>query len=107
MRLVHKLSKRTTVEADGDSIKDLFKAISAAGEVFSVTTCGNCQSEDVAYRVRHVEGNDFFEVVCRGCNHTFSFGQHRTGNSLFPKTRDADGRPLPKGGWSRYVPEKS
>lgn len=107
MRLTKKLSSTATIQLESDSVKDLFRDLGMASEVFAIDTCGNCQSQDVVYRVRHVEGNDFFEVVCRGCQHSFSFGQHRTGNTLFPKVRDADGRPLPKGGWSRFDPKKS
>jgi len=96
---------RLTVKTIGDSQKDLFRALAVIQEVFEAETqCGCCQSEAIHFQVRSVDKFEYFELVCRACTARFEFGQHRNGQSLFPKRRDENGNLLPHGGWRIWKP---
>lgn len=101
---------RLSVEVEGQNQKEVFKGLAVFEEVFSEQKCGNCNSEDVKFVVRTVmSGNkkfDFYEVQCKKCFCRLSFGQHTEGNTLFPKRKDEDGKPIPNHGWVKFVPEE-
>lgn len=81
--------------------KDLFKQLAAFTEVFSDESCGKCKSGDVAYVVRNVEDNDFYEKKCKSCGAKLAFGSHKKGDTLFPKRKDGDSWLLDSG-WVKY-----
>lgn len=94
-----------TLEAVGDSHKDIFKQLCSLQEVFDQRTCGKCKETSLRFVVRNVEDNDFFELHCNECRARLSFGQHKKGDSLFPKRKDSDGEWLPNNGWMKYNPD--
>jgi len=73
-------------EIDGD-VKEAFKQLAEFQEVFDETSCKLCKSENIHFVVRTIEGNDFYELKCRDCFGKLAFGQHKVGNSLFPKRK--------------------
>lgn len=90
---------RLIIKVEADKQKDLFREIAVAQEIFDAEErCGLCSSTRIHFRVRTVEANEFFELACLQCDARFEYGQHRTGNTLFPKRRTDDG-PLPNRGW--------
>ena len=59
--------------------------------VRSGRTQGSWGQGRVYYRVRTVEGNDFYEMACNKCGAKLAYGQHKTGGGLFPKRKKEDG----------------
>jgi hypothetical protein len=97
VKIVHKLSKNTQVEIEASTQIEAFEKLGALSEVFGQSACGHCESANIHPRVRVVEGGHKYpEWACRDCGATLSYGQHRSGGTLFPK-----------GAWSIYRPEKS
>lgn len=94
---------RLTLKVQAEKQKDLFRQVAIAQEVFdSETECGCCNSDRIHFQVRTVDSMEFFELICLGCGARFEFGQHKNGNSLFPKRRDEHGALLPNRGWARW-----
>lgn len=87
---------------DGKDDKELFERLSEVQEVFGQGKCGACQSEDVKFVVREVDGNKFYEVVCNACRAKLGFGQHKKGNTMFPRRKDGDGNYIPNKGWEKW-----
>jgi hypothetical protein len=106
MKIVFRASERLTVEVDADNQKELFKAMSAAQELVGEAKCGACGSENLRFVVRHVEGNDYYELRCADCGAVLQFGQHKAGGTLFPRRKDKEGNWLPNRGWTKYQPSK-
>ena len=95
---------RVSVEFDGNSQKEFVKQIAAFEEVFGETKCGKCDSENIKFVVRTVNGNDYYELRCNDCGAKLAFGQQREGGGLFPKRKDDDGW-LPDNGWVKWNKE--
>ncbi len=96
---------RLTIEAQGETIKDLFRELATADEVFAAESeCGICGSPDIGMQVRTVDSYQFYELKCKSqdCGAKFAFGQSKNGGGLFPKRKDEDGNWLPHGGWSKW-----
>ena len=106
---------RTQVNIEGKGLKDVFENLAEFCEVFenecTVTVNGVTKSSSkVVPRVREIEGNKYYELVCvdpdrdlRG--RILSFGQHKQGGTLFPKRTEGEGsekKYLPNGGWGRF-----
>jgi hypothetical protein len=91
---------RVTFEMEADNPKALFKKLALVQEVFGAEDkCGCCGSQDIVYRTRLWDGNDYYELHCRECGAAFAFGQKKDGGGLFPKRRDKEGDTLENGGW--------
>lgn len=90
-------------EVQGETVKDLFRGISQAQEVFeSANACGACQSNAIRFIHRVVDDNEYFELGCADCFARLQFGQHKKGGTLFPKRKDEANNWLPNGGWQKY-----
>lgn len=95
---------RLLVKVEAENQKGLFRELAAAQEVFeSESECGCCHSQELRFRVRVVDENEFYELACH-CGARFEFGQHKKGGSLFPKRRAEDGSALPNRGWAKWEP---
>jgi hypothetical protein len=96
-------SGRLTFEIEGDTPKKIFKGIAELQEVFEADSkCGCCQSEDIVFRVRKVEANEFYELSCNACRARLSFGQLKSGGGIWAKRYDDEHKPLPNRGWEIY-----
>lgn len=111
---------RMTTKIDGRGVKDLFKNLAEFCEIFEhvctvKTADGKVHSSDkVIPRVREVDGNEYYELVCIDenpilKNRTLQFGQHKQGGTLFPKRGEEveeNGKKIkkwyPNGGWGRF-----
>jgi len=98
---VNYTNKKLNVEIDADSAKEAFKKLAEFQEVFDETSCGLCKGEEIQFVVRNVEGNDYYELKCRSCGGKLAFGQHKSGNSLFPKRKEH----YETKGWHKWKPE--
>lgn len=94
---------RLLIEVEGESIKDLFRAIAEAQEILDAdAACGACGSQVVKHHVRDIDKFTYFELRCE-CGAALAFGQLKEGGGLFPKRKGADGKELPNRGWVRYI----
>ena len=105
MKIVYRVNDSMTCEFEGSSQTEIFKSLADFSEVFSMDTCGKCQKKNVQYTVRTVDDNSYHELRCRSCGARFSFGEHKKGETLFPKRKDANGNWLPNMGWTKWNKE--
>jgi hypothetical protein len=64
-------SGRIIFEVEGQSPKDIFRAIAEVQNVFEAESeCGCCSSPNIQFRVRTVDGNDYYELYCEVCTAT-------------------------------------
>jgi hypothetical protein len=87
------LGGQFTIKLNSDNQKDLFEQLASFQEIFVRNNCCICGSEEVYFRTRTIDGNNFYEKVCGKCNKTFSYGQNKKGDTLFPK-----------GPWTKWEP---
>lgn len=73
------------LEATCGEVKDAFKVLSSFA-VLGNNSCGKCKSTNVHPDHRVAQGIDFYEMRCVDCGARLSFGQHKVGGTLFPKT---------------------
>ena len=104
MKATFQVNPKLSLELEGKDQKDLFKELAKSQEIFSLDTCGLCGCKNIRYVVRNVEDNDFYELVCQDvkCRAKLAFGQHKKGNTMFPKLKDEKGY-LPNRGWTKYI----
>ena len=97
---------RISVEVEGEDHKSLFENLATFQEVFDESKCGKCNSENLRFVTRKVDGNIYYELRCVDCGAKLAFGVHRDGNTLFPKRRDADGNWRGNNGWVKWNKDK-
>jgi hypothetical protein len=102
MKIHYTASDQLTFELEASGQKELFKELAIVQEVFGERSCGLCQSSDLKYICRTVEGNDYYEIKCNKCHGVLSFGQHKKGGTLFPKRKDDSNEWLPNRGWYKW-----
>jgi hypothetical protein len=94
MKAIRRYGENLTIEIEGRDVKELWSQLSATDEAFSSLTCAAkindkvVTSNDVSFRKREVDGNDYYEVVvASGPLRGFikRFGQHKNQKTLFPK----------------------
>ena len=91
------------IEATGETVKDVFKQLATAQEVFCADQeCGCCKSKNLRFQSRQVDDFEFYEIACIDCHARMAFGQAKKGGGLFPKRKDEDGNWLDNRGWSVY-----
>ena len=108
MKVQRKLGLNTIVEADGDTVAEVFEDLALLEWVFShPRVCGLCREEgrDFLRPRKTGQGKKYHKCVCVGCGAEFRFGVRtcRPG-VLFPQLKDAEGRDKPNGGWSKWTP---
>ena len=91
------------VEAEG-STTEIFKQLAAFDSVF-----GNCKnkandSENIGFRHRIVDENDYFEMFDKDTGHVLKFGRTKKDGSLFPRRKDPEGNWLDNNGWIKCDP---
>jgi translation initiation factor 2 beta subunit (eIF-2beta)/eIF-5 len=104
MKLKYKVNDKLELELDGNGQKEIFKELATIQEIFGEEKCGICSSSNIKFVVRTVEGNDYYELRCADCGAILSFGQHKKGETLFPKRKDEQGNYLPNKGWYKWTP---
>lgn len=95
---------RLVFEIEGDTPKAIFRGVADLQNLFeSDDACGCCSGTNLQYRVRTIDDNDYYELFCMDCSAALNYGQHKKGGGLFPKRKDADGKPFPNNGWKRWT----
>ena len=96
-------NNRLQIAIDAGNVKEAFKQLAELQEIFDETKCENCGKDNIYFRVRTVDGNDYYEMACKDCNAKLAFGQHKVGNGLFPKRKKEDGSyDFEKKGWNKW-----
>lgn len=93
---------RMVIEGDCQGVKKAFQFMGLCREFFLAEPCGCCKSKNTAPDFHEAKGYKFYEWKCGDCGATFQFGQHKEGDGLFPKRKDANNNALPNKGWSVY-----
>jgi hypothetical protein len=106
MKISYKINDKLRVELEATGQKEIFKELCLIQEIFAEDKCGLCQSSNLRFVVRNVDGNDYYELRCIDCGAILSFGQHKKGGTLFPKRKNEDGSYLPDKGWHKWNKEK-
>lgn len=107
MKVQRKISPTTILEAEGQTVAEVFEALARLEEIFhGHEVCGLCQKANVAYQVRQdKEGNKYYQAVCLSCGGEFRFGVKKSPpGALFPQMKDKDGNWKPNGGWAKWSP---
>jgi hypothetical protein len=105
MKVQRKINQSTIVEADGQTVMELFEQLSQLEEIFRSGPCGLCKGTQIGFRTRENAGVKFHEALCLGCGAAFAFGTKKApAGVLFPQRKDAEGKWKPDGGWSKWTP---
>jgi len=106
MKVTAKIGEKLVFEVEEKSQTDVFEQVATLQEVFGNSVCGACGSSDIKYIVREdKEEHKYYEMACQKCRAKLSFGQHKKGQTLFPKRKDGD-KWLENQGWVVYKPQK-
>lgn len=94
---------RIVFEVQGETQKSLFKQIAQLQDVFEADErCGCCQSENIKLIVRSHDDNEFYEMGCCECRAVLQFGQHKRGETLFPRRYDDQRQIIGDNGWRKF-----
>jgi hypothetical protein len=105
MKVQRKINANTVVEAEAQSMVELFEQLSQLEEIFRPGACGLCKGTQCSFHTREVGGVKFHEAVCLGCSAAFAFGiKKQPAGVLFPLRKDVDGNWKANGGWSKWTP---
>lgn len=107
MKVTYSPGPNLTIEFEASGQKDIFEKMAQLQEILH-HSCAKCKSnKGYTFVVREVDGNKFYELKCRNpsCGATLGFGSHKTGGTLFPQRKDADGERLPDFGWTKWNPD--
>jgi predicted metal-binding protein len=105
MRVTHKSADgRLSVEVEGNDTKAIFDELAGAQEVFGVSTCGACDSKNVHFQVRQVQGNTYRAVRCADCGCELNFGTRKADGQIYPRRKDPKTQDwLPNSGWTKWT----
>lgn len=106
MKLRYKVSSKLEFELEAEGQKEIFKELASIQEIFGEEKCGLCQSTNLRFVTRNVDGNDYYELRCADCGAVLAYGQHKKGGTLFPKRKDDEGNYLPNRGWYKWQQNK-
>lgn len=107
MKVIYTAPCGIVIENEIAKLKDAFEFAARVQELFTQEECGCCHSKRIAPSVREVDEYKFYEWRCLDCTAAFSFGQHKQGGTLFPKTWDKErGQPLPDKGWAVWTAQQ-
>lgn len=68
----------------GKNLKELIREASVFSEL--PCECGLCKSKNIGFKYRMTKDEDeYYEMLCRDCLATYALGQHKNGDTLFPK----------------------
>lgn len=107
-----KVSPNLVLHIESSNQLDLFKQLGQLKEIFGISECSKCQSNDIRHVVREVDDPnkkgktyDYYELHCQSCRSKLAFGVKQDGETLFPKRKDQDGKWLDNNGWTQYKKE--
>lgn len=87
MKMRYQVNPGLVFEAESETTKELFRSLADIQEAFEGDkTCGLCEGP-IQFRVRTIDKNEFFELVCRKCGGTLALGQTKDGERIYPKRK--------------------
>lgn len=119
MKVEFRASKLFKVEAEGNTPVELFTNLASLAEIFSVSQCGACKSENITPAKRIVDDTPFYEMKCRDCGCRLALAQNKKGGSLYQRKRYNEkqsevkagkaraGDWIPNGGWEKWSNERN
>lgn len=103
MKVQYKVSGKMIIEIEAPNEKEMLEKLAHLDEVFGQDTCGACESKNVRFQVREVDGNKYYEVICKDCGAKLAFGQHKKTTTLFPRRGDKKKNEwYPNKGWVKF-----
>lgn len=104
MKVTHKSADgRLSVEVEGTDTKAIFDELAGAQEVFGISVCGACDSKNVHFQVRQVQGNTYRAVKCADCGCELNFGTRKADGQIYPRRKDKEGNWLDNSGWVKWT----
>ena len=76
MKVKYKVGDKLEFELEGAGQKEIFKELATIQEIFAEEKCGLCDSTNLRFVVRNVDGNDYYKLRCNECGAILAFGQH-------------------------------
>ncbi len=107
MKIQRKLNSNTLVEAEAQTMVELFEQLSQLEEIFRQDVCGVCKGTRIGFRTREINGVKFHEAHClnSACGAAMGFGMKKgAGGQLFPQRKNGEGKLKTNNGWAKYVP---
>jgi len=97
MKAQFKVSVKAIVEAEGETVKQVFERLGdLAACLGAAEKCGCCGSASIVPHVKRPQNYTYYSLLCQACGAELAFGQTREGERLFAKTDKG------KGGWEVY-----
>lgn len=97
MKASWKVGAKVVVEADGESVKQVFERLGDLAACLGADSkCGCCGSDALAPHVKRPQNYVYYSLLCQACGAELAFGQTKEGERLFPK------RDKGKNGWEVY-----
>lgn len=85
MKVRYQVNNALVFEVEAETTKELFRSLADIQEAFEADkSCGLCNGP-IQFRVRTINKNEFFELVCRNCQGTLPLGQTKDGERVYPK----------------------
>lgn len=92
MKVTYQVTPRLTFEVEGDHQKDVFKKLAQIDAIFGINMCPMTKSTNLKFVVKEVDGNEYYEIHDRdNPGVMMQFGQHKTGNTMFPRKNKESG----------------
>lgn len=86
-----KLGAACTIKVTGETPVDLIKAVAQFSQL--PTSCGKCDSKNLAFRHRTAgQSNEYHYLTlqCNDCGAAMDIGQQKTGGGIFPTFKPKD-----------------
>lgn len=105
MKAHYKINNSLSFELEGTP-KNIFRQMVNLRETFGNRGCKLCGGETkriVRLASKGARTFEYFELECMKCGGRFTFGQHQNEEeTLYPKIKDEDGKPIGDNGWYKY-----
>jgi len=101
-KINYQFNNGLSIEIEASDQKDAFDQLSALGNVFSISECGKCGSNDIRFFTKTVDKFTYRHMICNKCWSQLAFGVHQNeSQTLFPKYTK-DGETIANKGWTKY-----
>lgn len=112
MKINYRVNESCNFEVEtGNDLKQAFRFLAQANEVFGIRKCGNCESHNLKYKFRQAKNKegkicDYYSIECADCGHEFKFGLRQAeGQPLFPKSWEPPYRKPEADGYTQDAPQ--
>jgi hypothetical protein len=105
LKIQRKINSTTIVEATGNTVAEVFEALSRLESVFNAfDKCGMCGKASFQYQCQEdKQGHKYHKCICLSCGAEFRFGVKKSPPGvLFPQLKDQQGNWKQNEGWGKY-----